>query len=39
MELSNMFEKMNVDFNKLSNKRIEDIILITLFAILAKCNE
>lgn len=62
MELSNMFEKINIDFDKLSNKgiedmieiikkqddtryqpnvrhKIEDIILITLFALLAKCNE
>lgn len=57
-----MFEKINIDFDKLSNKgiedmieiikkqddtryqpnvrhKIEDIILITLFALLAKCNE
>lgn len=62
LELSNMFEKINVDFDKLNNKgikdminiikrqddtryqpnvrhKIEDIILITLFALLAKCNE
>lgn len=62
LELSNMFEKINIDFEKLSNKgikdminiikkqddtryqpnvkhKIEDIILITLFALLAKCNE
>ena len=62
LELSNMFEKINIDFDKLNNKRIkdminiikrqddtryqpnvrhkiEDIILITLFALLAKCNE
>ena len=62
MELSNMFEKINIDFDKLSNKgiedmieiikkqddtryqpnarhKIEDIILITLFALLTKCNE
>ena len=26
MELSNMFEKINVDFDKLSNKGIEDMI-------------
>ena len=39
MELSNMFEKINIDFDKLSNKGIEDIILITLFALLTKCNE
>lgn len=57
-----MFEKINIDFDKLNNKgikdminiikrqddtryqpnvrhKIEDIILITLFALLAKCNE
>ena len=62
LELSNMFEKINIDFDKLNNKgikdminiikrqddtryqpnvrhKIEDIILITLFALLAKCNE
>lgn len=62
LELSNMFEKINIDFDKLNNKgikdminiikrqddtryqpnvrhKIEDIILITLFATLAKCNE
>ena len=61
-EISEMFDKINVDFDKLSNEGIndmikiikkqedtryqpnvkhnmEDIILITLFALLAKCNE
>lgn len=62
MEISNMFDEINVDLKKLNNKgikdmitiikkqndtryqpnvrhKIEDIILITLFGLLAKCNE
>lgn len=62
MEISEMFDEINVDFDELSNEgindiisivkkqkdtryqpnvrhKIEDIILITLFAVLAKCNE
>ena len=62
MEISEMFDKINVNFDELSNEgindiitivkkqkdtryqpnvkhKIEDIILITLFAVLAKCNE
>ena len=62
MEISNMFDEINVDLNELNNKgikdmitiikkqndtryqpnvrhKIEDIILITLFGLLAKCNE
>ena len=62
MEISEMFDKINVNFEELSNEgindiitivkkqkdtryqpnvkhKIEDIILITLFAVLAKCNE
>lgn len=62
IEISKMFEEINIDFDKLSNggindminiikkqndtryapnvkHKLEDIILITLFAILAKCNE
>lgn len=62
MELSKMFDEIELDFNKLNNEgindmitiikkqndtryepnikhKMEDIILITLFAILAKCNE
>ena len=62
MEISEMFDKININFEELNNKgindiitiikkqedtryqpnvkhKIEDIILITLFAVLAKCNE
>ena len=62
MEISEMFDKININFNELNNQgindiitiikkqedtryqpnvkhKIEDIILITLFAVLAKCNE
>ena len=62
MEISEMFNKINVNFEELNNEsvndiiaivkkkkdtrylpnvkhKIEDIILITLFAVLAKCNE
>ena len=63
MEISKMFDEINIDFDKLSNDgindiltivkkkqndtryqpnvkhKIEDIILITLFAVLVKCNE
>ena len=62
MEMSKMFDEININFDELSNEgindiisivkkqndtryqpnvkhKIEDIILITLFAILAKCNE
>lgn len=61
-EISEMFNKINIDFNKLENKgindmitiirkqnderyqpnvrhKLEDIVLITFFAVLAKCNE
>mgnify|MGYP004501216867 FL=1 len=62
MEISEMFDKININFEELNNNgindiitiikkqedtryqpnvkhKIEDIILITLFAVLAKCNE
>ena len=62
MEISEMFDKIDINFNELNNQgindiitilkrqedtryqpnvkhKIEDIILITLFAVLAKCNE
>lgn len=62
IEISEIFDKININFNELSNQgikdiitivkkqedtryqpnvkhKIEDIILITLFAVLAKCNE
>ena len=62
IEISKMFEEINIEFDKLNNggikdminiikkqndtryapnvrHKMEDIILITLFAILAKCNE
>lgn len=62
MEISKMFDDINIDFDELSNDgindiltivkkqndtryqpnvkhKIEDVILITLFAVLAKCNE
>ena len=62
MEISNMFDKINIDLKELNNEgikdmltivkkqndtryqpnvrhKIEDIILITLFGLLAKCNE
>lgn len=62
MEISKMFDEINIDFDELSNDgikdiltivkkqndtryqpnvkhKIEDIILMTLFAVLAKCNE
>lgn len=62
MEISEMFDKININFNELNNQgindiitilkrqedtryqpnvkhKIEDIIFITLFAVLAKCNE
>lgn len=61
-EISEMFKEMNIDFNKLKNKgindmitiirrqnderyqpnvkhKLEDIVLITFFGVLAKCNE
>jgi len=62
IEISKMFENINIDFDSLDNKgiddmitiikkqkdtryapnvrhKMEDVILITLFAVLAKCNE